>query len=297
MIKKMKKEALMMRWVSLASLSVAFTLIILKGLAFLWTGSVAILSGLFDSVQDLMTSAVNMIAVHQATAPADKEHRFGHGKAQAVGSLIQACIIASAAFFLMIEAIERFNNPKTLERIGAGIWVTVTALILTIILVRVQAYVVKKTGSLSIKADQAHYNGDILMNIGILISMAGSYYFNYTRLDALFGMGVSLYLCFVVYQVIKESIKMLMDSEMPEEFREQIKEIAHSFPAVIKVHDLKTRQSGSNVFVQFCVHFEETMTLRQAHDISDMIEDRIKEKFPDTEIIIHQEPERIKNDI
>ena len=171
MEQEIQKNNRLMKQASYASLAMAISLIILKAIAFFITGSMAILSGLFDSVQDLMTASVNMLAIRQATEPDDKHHRFGHGKAQAIGSLVQACIIFMAGTFLMIEAIKRFLNPEPLERLGWGVVVTVIAVMATLALVKFQTYVVHKTNSLSIHADKAHYTGDVMMNIGILLSM------------------------------------------------------------------------------------------------------------------------------
>lgn len=280
----------LMKQASYASVSVALTLILLKAIAFFVTGSVAILSSLFDSAQDMMTSVVNMVAIRHATEPADRRHRFGHGKAQALGSLVQAFIIAAASCFLLIESSQRLLDPQPLARIGLGIAVTVFAVILTVVLVWFQGVVISRTGSLSIKADRAHYTGDILMNVGVIVSMLFSYFFGWIYLDSLFGIGVALYLFYVVYQILKESFEMLMDTEMPEDFRKQVRALAHVFPEVSDVHDLKTRQSGSRAFIQFCVHMRDDLTLRQAHDILDRIEDKIKERFPDSEVIIHAEP-------
>ena len=252
------------------------------------------MSGLFDSAQDFITSAINMVAIHHATEPADKEHRFGHGKAQGIGSLIQAVIIAIASVFLMVESVQRFCHPEPLKQVTLGIIITVIAIILTFFLIRFQTYVIRKTNSLSIAADRAHYTGDIVMNAGVIVSLICSYYFGWEKIDSVFGVGVSLYLLVVVYQILRESCNMLMDKEMSEEFRKSIHTIVHAFPEVTLIHDLKTRQSGSHAFVQFSVHMDDTLTLRQAHDITDKIEDRIKELFPDTEIIIHPEPERKK---
>ena len=292
MTQKIHENNQLMKQASYASVIVAAALIILKGITFLLTGAVSILSSLLDSVQDMLTSIVNMIAVKHATEPADRKHRFGHGKAQALGGLVQAFIIALAAIGLLIESCRRFLNPMPISHITMGVVITLFAILMTLILVRFQTVVVQKTQSLSIKADRAHYAGDVFMNIGVLISIFVSYYTGWLYVDALFGISVSIYLGITVYQVLKESFSMLMDTEMPEEFRKQIKEITLSFPEVIVIHDLKTRQSGSVAFVQFCIHLEEALTLRQAHDITDKIEHQIKRRFPDTSVIIHAEPER-----
>lgn len=283
-----------MKQAGYTSVSVAIFLVLLKTVTFVLTGSVAILSSLFDSVQDMMTSAVNMIAIRQAVNPADKEHRFGHGKAQAIGSLIQSFIIAAAGLFLLLESVERFCRPRPLHQICIGLIIMTVAVIATIILVRFQSYVIRRTQSLSIRADRAHYAGDILMNVGVMVSMVLTYLTGWTRWDSLFGCGVAGYLFIVVYQIIRESLGMLMDTEMSDDFRKQIEAVARSFSSVKGIRDLRTRQSGSNAFVQFCIILDDSLTLRQAHDITDQIEDKIKERFPDTEIIIHPEPQRNK---
>ena len=294
MSSKTKENEILMKRASYASVAVAFSLIVMKLVTFFITGSVAILSSLFDSFQDVITSCVNVITIRQANEPADNKHRFGHGKAQAIGSLIQAFIIVTASCFLMWESVDRFCHPKELHQISIGLLITVIAIILTILLVRYQTFVIQKTGSLSIKADRAHYAGDIMMNVGVIVAMVLSYYLRWTKVDSLFGMGVSLYLFVAVYQIIKESFEMLMDTEMPEDFRKEIQNIARSFPQISTIHDLRTRQSGTRAFIQFCVHLDNSLTLKQAHDITDKIEDRIKERFPDTDVIIHPEPEREK---
>ena len=294
MSSKTKENEILMKRASYASVGVALVLIILKMVTFFITGSVAILSTLFDSCQDSITSVINVITIRQANEPADSEHRFGHGKAQAIGSLTQAFIIIIASCFLLYESVDRFCHPKELNQISLGLWITVIAIVLTILLVRYQTFVINQTGSLSIRADRAHYAGDIMMNVGVIVAMLASYYLKWTKVDSLFGLVVSFYLFWAVYQIIRDSFKMLMDAEMPEDFRKEIQAIAHSFPQISIIHDLKTRQSGTRAFVQFCVHLDNSLTLKQAHDITDKIEDRIKERFPDTEVIIHPEPEREK---
>lgn len=280
----------LMKTASHASMATATVLIVLKLVTFLITGSMAILSSLFDSIQDAMTSTVNLIAIRHATEPADKEHSFGHGKAHALGGVSQAFIIAIASLFLLKESIHRLFEPQEITQIGLGIGITIFALVLTLILIRFQKYVIRKTGSLSIKADMAHYTGDILMNVGVIVSIVVSYYFGWTCVDALFGIGVAVYLLVVVYQITIESFKMLMDTEMPSSFRKKITDIILGFPQVIEFHDLKTRQSGDCIFIQFCIHMNKDLTLEKAHDIADQIELAIMHKVPEAQVIIHFEP-------
>ena len=275
---------------SLASLATALFFIVLKGIAFVATGSVAILSSLFDSVQDFMTSSINAIAIRQAVLPADKHHRFGHGKAQGVGSLIQACIITMAAIFLLKESIQRLISVEPVHDIEIGIFVSIIAVIVTFGLTFLQGWVIRQTNSLCIKTDRAHYTGDILMNIGVLLSLMLSYYFNWMWLDGVFGIGVALYLFYAMSSVIQEALAMLMDKELPENIRNKIKSVALSTPEVLNVSDLKTRESGSHIFIQLNVQFDGKIQLDHAHQRIDEIENNLHILYPESEVIIHPEP-------
>lgn len=285
-----KENNRLMRAASVASIVTATTLIALKLVTFLLTGSMAILSSLFDSIQDSMTSIINFFAVKHASEPADKEHRFGHGKAQALGAMTQGFVIAAASVFLLKESIARLMEPQEIAKIGLGLSITIFALIATFALITFQKFVIKKTNSLSIRADMAHYTGDIMMNVGVIVSMVLAYYLKWTFVDSLFGIIVALYLFTIVYQILRESITILMDTEMPDSFRNKINKMTLAFPEVKEIYQLKTRQSGSNVFVQFCVALDKDLTLEQAHDIIDKIEEALTHKEPDIQVIIHPEP-------
>lgn len=290
MKKKTVQNNALMRKATFASIFTAITLIVLKFMTFVLTGSMAMLSTLLDSIQDSMTSFINFIAVKHATEPADKEHRFGHGKAQALGGAAQGIIIAIASFLLICESISRLFEPKFITDIGLGIAITGIAIVATFFLVRFQKYVIKKTNSLSIKADMLHYEGDILMNVGVIVSMVLSYYLKWTFIDSLFGIAVGLYLLHVVYTILKESVGMLMDTEMPGFVRDEIKKIALSHKDVHEIYDLKTRQSGEDIFIQFCIRLDQELTLKKAHDITDELERQIRKVIPDSAVIIHPEP-------
>lgn len=296
MMTKKKSFNGLLKAASIASVSTAIMLIIVKIFAYFITGSVSILSSLFDSVQDFMTSAVNYAAVKHSLQPADKEHRFGHGKAEAIGSLVQGVIIFAAALFLLKESIARFFAIEPLKDISFGIWITLFAIIVTIILVRFQSYVIKKTNSLSIKADQAHYTGDILMNIGVVASMFFAYYFELYIIDALFGVAVSVYLFIAVIGIGKEAVSMLMDTEVDDTIRHDIEKEVLKHKEIKEIVDLKTRLSGDIMFIQFCTKMDPSLTLKKAHDIIDLIETDILKKYPTAEMIIHPEPALIKDE-
>jgi len=279
-----------MKWASFASVSTALFLVILKFCAYLTTGSMALLSSLLDSAQDMLTSLVNLFAIKHAIEPADAHHRFGHGKAQALGSLGQSVIIALAGLFLISESVERFLNPRPIHSLSFGIWVSIFAIFVTILLVVFQNYVIKKTNSLSLRANRAHYTGDILMNVGVIISMFGAYFFHWDWVDTLFGVGVGFYLIFQVWHLSRESCSMLMDTEIPQPLKRQIKEITLSFKPVLELTQLKTRYSGNRIFIQFAIFLEDTLSLKQAHDLIDEIEAALQKQIPEAEIIVHPEP-------
>ena len=208
--------------------------------------------------------------------------------------MLQAFIITLFSLFLAQESVKKLLEPTPLSKTGLGIAITIIAIIATFLLVSFQTYVIKKTNSLSIKADRAHYTGDILMNVGVIVSILLTNQLHWFWLDALFGIGVSLYLFYVVYQVIKEAMTQLMDTEVSEEFRRKIIQISLSFPEVKRIYHLRTRQSGETLFVQFCVAMNGKLSLKKAHEISNQIEQKINQKYPHTQTLIHIEPQETK---
>lgn len=286
---KKEKQRLMLQ-ASYASIGVTIVLLVLKFLAFVSTNSVAVLSSLFDSIQDLMTSGINFFAVRQSVAPADEEHRFGHGKAQAIGGLFQAIIIFISALVLMYQSCQHLQHHQVPNVFSWGTVLLIISIILTFLLLKFQKYVIKKTNSISIRADMAHYTGDIGMNMGVISSLVASILFDIYWLDILFGIGVGLYLCRVTWKITKEAIGILMDQELPESVQNQIKQIVLSVKDVQGIKDLKTRQSGSCLFIQMIVLMNPDLTLKKAHQQSDFIENKLHQVFSESEIILHLEP-------
>ncbi|MGA2412638.1 MAG: cation diffusion facilitator family transporter, partial [Candidatus Binataceae bacterium] len=160
-----------MQRAALASLVVSILLVLLKAVAYLVTDSVAMLSALADSGLDVFTSAINLVAVHQALQPADAEHRFGHGKAEPLAGLAQGAFIAGSATFLVIAAINRFLEPHTVGHGAVAIAVMVFSIAAAGALVAFQRMVVARTKSVAIGADRIHYFGDVVTNVGVLIAI------------------------------------------------------------------------------------------------------------------------------
>ena len=276
-----------------ASLIVALVLILIKTWAWYLSGSVALLGSLMDSVMDMLASAMNFMAVRFAVQPADDEHRFGHGKAEAIAGLVQAMIISLSAILVLVEAIKHLITPQTIQQTDLGIAVIVISIILTLGLVSYQKYVVRKTASVAISADSLHYAGDLLLNLGVLAALVIGGYLGWTYADPLFGIGIGFYLLYNVYLIARSSVDMLMDREMEEAEREKIIEIVRAHPEVINLHDMKTRRSGLDSFIQFHIELESDISLRRAHRISHEVEDELQKAFPDAELIIHMDPEEV----
>lgn len=279
-----------MRLATYASVAAACLLIVVKLAAWFYTDSVSLLSTLIDSLLDVAASIVNLFAVRHALTPPDREHRFGHGKAEPLAALGQSTFIAGSAIFLVIEAGHRLYAPQTIEHADAGISVMVFAIIVTFVLTRFQAYVVQRTGSMAIQADSLHYVGDMLINGAVIVALLLVSQFGWLYADPLFGLGIAAYILYTAWKIARGSLDMLMDRELPDDARARIKEIALSHPEVRNLHDLRTRTSGRQTFIQLHLEIDGKMSLNDAHLVADAVELDLQAAFPEAEVIIHQDP-------
>jgi ferrous-iron efflux pump FieF len=282
--------ARLMRLATYASVSVASLLIIIKAWAWVMSDSVALLSSLVDSILDALASIVNLLAVRHALEPADAEHRFGHGKVESLASLAQAAFIGGSAVFLVFEAVERFVNPLAVSNGLLGIFVMLVSMALTLVLVLFQQHVIKKTGSVAVSADSLHYRSDLLVNAGIILALIAITVFDWRIVDPLVAILVALYILRGAWEIFRQSYDMLMDREFPLEDRDRIRAIVMAHDDVHGLHDLRTRSSGINSFIQLHVELEGEMPLVKAHEIADELENWIGEAFPGADVIIHQDP-------
>ena len=281
----------LVRSASYISVAVALFLIVIKLGAYIATHSVALLASLIDSLLDVAASFINLIAIRHALTPADDEHRFGHGKAEPLAGLAQSAFIAGSALFLILEASERLFNPREIDHGMVGIIVMVISTVLTIALVRFQHYVVAKTGSIAINADSLHYFGDVLANLSIILALVLSVYFGWYIADPLFAFAVAGYVLYSAWKIVEVSLDQLMDRELPDETRSKIIEIALSHSEVCNLHELRTRTSGHTTFIQMHLEMDPNITLEKAHQISDEVEAELYKDFPNSEVIIHEDPE------
>lgn len=290
------RHARLMKAATFAAVGTAALLVTVKAAAWFLTGSVSILSTLIDSILDVGASLINLFAVRHALVPADAEHRFGHGKAEPIAGLGQAAFIIGSGAFLLFEAGSRFVNPMAVVHEALGIGVMVFAIVATIALVKFQRYVIARTGSIAISADSLHYVGDVLINGGVIAALVLGRAFGWQWIDPLFGAGIALYLMYTAWKIAAQSLNLLMDRELPDEARARIMAIATGHPDVTSAHDLRTRSSGTHTFIQLHLEMPGTLTLSRAHKIADEVERRIREAFPNSEVIIHEDPDDIVED-
>lgn len=286
-----ERAARLMRTATNASVALAAILIGTKLVAWVLTDSVSLLASMMDSLMDIAASLINLVAVRHALTPADREHRFGHGKAEPLASLGQAAFIMGSGVFIVIQAVHRILHPAPLERTEVGIGVMVFAIIATAALVAYQRYVVARTGSTAIRADSLHYVTDVLVNGSVIVSLLLVTYLDWLYADPIFAIGIALYVLYSAWKIVREALRHLMDRELPDEERERIKAIVKAHPKVISMHELKTRRSGLQAFIQLHVEMDGGLSLTEAHDVSDEVEAAILAAFPNAEVIIHADPE------
>ena len=278
-----------------ASLTVAAILIATKLYAWLVTGSASLMAALTDSLLDAVASGMNFFVLRFALSPADDEHRFGHGKAESLAGLGQAAFISGSSLLLIFHAIGRIHQPVQVQGAHVGMWVSLLAILLTLALVAVQHWVVKRTGSIAIKADSLHYKGDLLLNASVLLAiwLAAK---GVAHVDAVFAILIAIFLLYNAWTIALESGNSLMDRELLDEEQRKIIELALNHPEVHGVHGLRTRQAGPTKFIQLHLEMDDDIRLYDAHMISEAVEAEIAAEFADVDVIIHQDPVSLGRD-
>lgn len=283
------ERARLLRAATNAAVSVALLLAASKMTAFLFSDSVALLASALDSTLDGSASLVNALAVRYALRPPDADHRFGHGKSEALAGVAQALFIAGSGVFVIVRAVARLIEPEPLSAALPAVAVMVGSLALTVGLVAFQMRVVARTGSPAIRADSLHYASDVASNaatlLALLLARAGL-----VRADPLFGLLIALVTLYGAWRIAQDSLSVLMDHELPEREREQIQQIALANAQVRGVHALRTRTSGATKMIQFHIELDPTISLAEANRIAHDVEATIKGTFPDSDVTIHQDP-------
>jgi len=276
---------------ALASVALATVLLVAKAWAAYRTGSTAMLGSLADTALDVIASLTTLLGIRIAAIPADADHRFGHGKAEALVALAQVVLIAVSAIGIAWRAADRLINGAQTEAMRDGIAVSLLAIVFTFALLSYQRRVIARTGSVAIKTDNVHYKSDLMLNGAVILALVLEQALHVAGADALFGIAIALWLLWGAFRASSEAVNQLMDREWPEVERQQFLAAAATYPELQGLHDLRTRKSGTLRFVQFHVWVPADWTVQEAHDRLDRVEEELQLRFPGTEILIHVDPE------
>jgi ferrous-iron efflux pump FieF len=286
-----QENAALNRSAALASTAVAALLVGLKGWAAWTTGSTAMLGSLADTALDMISSIATLVGVWVAGQPADRQHRFGHGKAEALSAMFQVVLISISALALGYHAVQQFIAREPTASAGDGILVSALSIAATLGLLAWQRHVIARTRSVAISTDHLHYKSDLLLNLAVIAALVLEQRFAVTHADPVFGLGIALWLGWGAWNASQEAIVQLMDREWPEEKRQRFIDVIARHPELRGVHDLRTRTSGNRDFVQFHVWVDPDMSVRAAHNVMDEIELKLRAEFPGVEMLIHPDPE------
>ncbi len=286
----LEKHGRLMRFSSYAAIGVATVLLSAKMVAWWSTESLAMLSALTDSLFDLLASIVNLFAIRYALKPADDDHSFGHTSIEDLAGLAQFVFITASMAIIILQSVERIFNPHPLTNEWLGIGVSLFAIATCTVLVLFQTHVAKTTGSLIVATDRMHYLGDVFFNLGVLAAIALSAGLGIDAADPVIAIIIALIVLWSTFPLGRRAYNNLMDREMPNEEKEKIKTIIASIPEIASYHKLKTRYSGMKPFIQMHVDIHANLNFRDAHAITDRLEEALLVAFPGAEVIIHPDP-------
>ncbi len=282
-------HARLLRLATQASLAVALTLIGVKLTAWWLTDSVSLLASLLDSSADLVASLLTFLAVRWSLIPPDHDHRFGHGKAEALAALAQSMFILGSAVMLGLQAANRLLNPQPMQNIEVGLGIMLLSMLLTAALVTFQYYVVRRTQSTAIRADALHYATDLLSNAAVIVALLLAVW-GMQRADAVVGLAIAAYVAWSAIAIARDALNQLMDRELDDAIVRDVRERALGVEGVHGIASLRSRQGGNVYFFELYIVLDDRLPLRRAHDIGDAVRDAIVRAYPGADIMIHEEP-------
>lgn len=283
--------AMLRRMASAIVLGTSLLLVVAKLWGWSVTGSMALLTSAADAVVDALAAMATFFGVRFAQQPADSEHRFGHGKGEALAAFTQAVLLAATAMVLAAQSIWRLIHPQPLTAFTLGVVVAVGGLAISSLLATMQTWVVRRTGSPAIAADRAHYISDAALNGAVLVALVLTRATGWAPTDSLFALGIAGYMIANAWRVARVASRQLLDHELPTAERERIKAAAVACAGVCGIHDLRTRDAGDRLFVEFHLEVAGQVTVQEGHNIVDAAERAIAGLFPKhTEVIGHLEP-------
>lgn len=277
---------------TLVSSSVALVLVAFKLTVGIISGSVAVLASAIDSLLDMVVSSFNYFALHNSDKEPDEKFNFGRRKLEPLAAVIEGTIISLSALFILYEAVSRMVQGSVITHLDASIVVMIASIIITAALVLFLSYVAKKTGNMVIQADALHYKTDLLSNGAVLVSLVFITLTDYTIIDPILGVGISGYMLYSAFPLIREGIMMLLDAALDPESVVKINNLIEQQLEINSYHDLRTRRSGSDIYVSVHIVFSISTSLYDAHFVGDRIELGLHALFPENTVypLIHLDP-------
>jgi len=276
---------------ALISIVASFLLFCLKISFGLLTNSLSIIASAIDSFLDLSASIINFFSIYHSSRPADEEHKYGHEKAEAIAALFQGFIIITTSLFLIFEALKRLNTKIILDQLDKGIIIMIISLFVSYVLSRYLKKVAVLTESMALHADSFHFKTDLYTNITIITGLVLVKITGLTSLDSLITIIVSSFIIYSTYEIIINSIDVLMDRELSSEKLGIIESTIKDHSEEIKgFHKLRTRNTGATKFIEFHLEVNKELSFIEAHDISEEIIKELEIKIPNSEIIVHVDP-------
>ncbi len=276
---------------SLLSIIVSTILIIIKLLFGYLTNSVSIFASAVDSLLDLSASSVNYFSIRKAEKPADKEHRFGHGKAEGLASLFQSSVIGASSLYLIYVSVKRLITGASIESLNYGIIIMIFSATVSFFLARHLKRVAEETDSIVLSADSLHYRSDVYTSASVIVGLVAIRVTDLVFIDSLVSISIALYIIWSSLAVFREAVDILMDKELPGETVEEVKEIIMSHrPMVKSFHKMRTRRSGSKRFIEFHLVIDNTLSFVDSHNLAEDIIKDIENKVPNADVTVHVDP-------
>ena len=260
---------------TVVSSSVATLLLMVKLVLGVASGSVAVLASAIDSLLDMLVSILNFFAIKKSEEHPDEEYHYGKGKIQAIAAVIEGTIITISGIYIIYEAIKKLNSGSQTTLLTPSIVAMTLSIIITYILVKYLLKIARETDNIVIKADALHYQTDLWSNAAVLVALGLVYITGLDAIDAIFGLGIGLYIIYSAYEIIQEGVEILLDRALDGETVAKIDEILSHHSEVTSYHWLRTRTDGTTNFVEFHMVLRPNMLLLEAHRIADEVEDKI----------------------
>jgi len=254
---------------------VATALTVMKLVIGLMSGSVAVLASAIDSLLDMAISVFNFFAIKKSEENPNDIYQYGKGKIQAIAGVIEGTVITISGFYIIYKAVEKLMNGEKVSLVTSSVIVMFISISVTFLLVKYLLRIAEETDNIVIKADALHYQTDLWSNAAVLLSLLLVWMTDLGSIDAFFGLGIGVFIIYSAYEIILEGIAILLDRALDGETVAKIGEIISQHPKSTSYHWLKTRTDGTTNFVEFHLVLHPEMLLKEAHEITDEIEEQI----------------------